>query len=554
MAVNSPSGSPRSGSSRSQPTRERERPIAAALSLPPEHRELIDHSHERCTALGLSRIERPDFSPLGRSDLSVARERNQRLQTHAAPVMEMLFEQIVNSGNMVVLCDATGVIIHSIGDDDFLQRAAKVALAPGVNWAEASKGTNGIGTALIQEEPTLVHADEHYLHANQFLTCSAAPIVDPRGNVLGVLDVSGDHRSYHQHTMALVKMSGRMIENQWLQDHFRQSMRIHFHCRMGHIGSLMEGILAVSPEGRILGANRSAVEMLHLSNSALRQRSLMSVFGVQVAQLADHFRSPLAAPVALYTEDGRHFHALVRVEWPVWSRVSEAVNGQLQQGPATPAASAATPCPASEMADTDTSRAPSGTPASPHAQPHTCCQGFQGLRTCDAQIETLVRRLRCVLDRHVPILLHGESGCGKQLWARAIHAESPQHEAPLWLVNCAALPQGCLDTEWHRQRQAQPGATAPGTVVLMHLGELPAGAQAQLLRLLESFDSPGQAADWPGKPPTFISLSTLGPRACAQPDDPARSHRPAQRSGRDRVEVTPRGASAPTPPTRPAGT
>ncbi|MFM2053174.1 MAG: hypothetical protein RL456_1211, partial [Pseudomonadota bacterium] len=144
------------------------RPIASALPLDHEHVNKIDQSHERCAALGLSRIERLDFSPLGRSDLGVVRERNQRLYAHAAPVMEMLYEQIVNSESMVVLCDATGTIIHSIGDHDFLARASKVALQPGVNWSEQSKGTNAVGTALIEESPTLVHADEHYMHANHF--------------------------------------------------------------------------------------------------------------------------------------------------------------------------------------------------------------------------------------------------------------------------------------------------------------------------------------------------------------------------------------------------
>jgi transcriptional regulator of acetoin/glycerol metabolism len=104
------------------------RPIAASLQLPSAHVETIDQSHERCAALGLSRIERPDHAPLGRSDMIVVRDRNHRLYTHAAPVMEMLFEQIVDTESMVVLCDATGTIIHSIGDDDFLAKASKVAL------------------------------------------------------------------------------------------------------------------------------------------------------------------------------------------------------------------------------------------------------------------------------------------------------------------------------------------------------------------------------------------------------------------------------------------
>ena len=222
---------------------------------------------------------------MGRSDLSVARDRNLRLYSHAAPVMEMLFEQIVNSESMVVLTDATGTILHSIGDDDFLGRAAKVALAPGANWSEAAKGTNAVGTALIDEVPTLVHADEHFMHANHFLTCSAAPILDPRGNILGVLDVSGDQRSYHQHTMALVKMSARMIENHWLTDDYRNVMRLHLHSRVEFIGTLMEGILAVAPDGKIVGANRGALEQLGLSGAALRMHSLGSLFGTSVGTL-----------------------------------------------------------------------------------------------------------------------------------------------------------------------------------------------------------------------------------------------------------------------------
>src|SRR5512134_350698 len=160
-----------------------ERAAAEITTLPAArlagHGDLIQQSHERCAALGLTRIERPDFEPMLRGDLAVARERNQRLFTHAAPVMEMLYEQIVDTESMIVLTDAQGTVLHSIGDSDFLARANKVALAPGVNWAEQSKGTNAIGTALFEESPTLVHAAEHFMHANSCLTCSAAPIFDP---------------------------------------------------------------------------------------------------------------------------------------------------------------------------------------------------------------------------------------------------------------------------------------------------------------------------------------------------------------------------------------
>src|SRR5207344_3179149 len=88
------------------------RPIAAALNLDARHVDVINRSHERCAALGLSRIERPDLGLLGRADLEIARSRNLRLLQHAAPVMELLYDQIVNTHSMVVLTDATGTIVH----------------------------------------------------------------------------------------------------------------------------------------------------------------------------------------------------------------------------------------------------------------------------------------------------------------------------------------------------------------------------------------------------------------------------------------------------------
>ena len=313
------------------------RSLAARVAgVSPAHASAIEHSHERCLAMGISRIERPEHALLGRSDLTIARERNLRLHSHAAPVMEMLFEQIVNTESMVVLTDVTGTILHSIGDDDFLSKASKVALQPGVNWSESSKGTNAVGTALIDEVPTLVHADEHFMHANHFLTCSAAPILDPRGNILGVLDVSGEQRSYHQHTMALVKMSARMIENHWLTDDYRNVMRLHFHSRVEFIGTLMEGILAVAPDGKIVGSNRGALEQLGLSGAALRMHSLGSLFGTSVGTLVDRFRSPLALPLPVEMTNGRQFHVYARFNWPVWTSVTEAA----QNTPATNSATA----------------------------------------------------------------------------------------------------------------------------------------------------------------------------------------------------------------------
>ncbi|HET9645795.1 MAG TPA: GAF domain-containing protein, partial [Burkholderiaceae bacterium] len=297
-------------------------PLPAGATLPalgdPLHLQNIERSHERCAALGLSRTDRPDHGALVRSELAVARERNLRLHLHAAPVMELLLEQIMATQSSVLLTDAQGTVLHSVGHDTFLKRASKVALSPGANWSEASKGTNAIGTALINETPTVVHASEHYMHANGFLTCSAAPIFDPRGNLLGILDVSGDHHSYHLHTMGLVKMSARMIENHWLSDDFRHALRLHFHSRPEFIGTLMEGIVAVGRDGRFLGANRSALDQLGMSGAALRMNGLPTLFGLTVGAVVDHFRSPLAPPMAAALPHGQQLYVRAVFNWPTW--------------------------------------------------------------------------------------------------------------------------------------------------------------------------------------------------------------------------------------------
>jgi transcriptional regulator of acetoin/glycerol metabolism len=457
------------------------RPIAASLALGPTHNGVIEQSQLRCSVLGLSRIARPDYAPLGRPDLVVVRERNRRLHTHAAPVMEMLAEQIVGTQSMVVLCDSTGTIIHSIGDDDFLSRASKVALQPGVNWSEPSKGTNAIGTALIEEAPTLVHADEHYMHANHFLTCSAAPILDPRGHILGVLDVTGDHRSYHQHTMALVKMSARMIENHWLSDDHRNAVRLHFHQRPEFIDTLMEGILAVSSEGRIVGANRSALEQLGLSGAALRMQHLGSLFGTSVGALVDRFRSPLATPMAVQSALGRALHIHARFNWSAWGSV-----------PALPVEPRAAAAPARK------------TPA--HTPPAQAALGLAQLLTGDAQMAVLVDRLRLVLDHEVPIVIVGDTGTGKDVLARALHQDSARAHQPFVVLRCAVLrcaglPAGPSEAELFgasgllgRILQARHG-----TLFLDEVGQLPAALQLRLLHTLQEgqLTPPGHDAAQP---------------------------------------------------------
>jgi transcriptional regulator of acetoin/glycerol metabolism len=454
----------------------------------PLHAESILHSHERCAALGLSRIDRPDHSMAIRSDLAVARERNLRLHLHAAPVMELLLEQTMATQSMVLLTDSQGTVLHSVGHDGFLQRASKVALAPGANWSETSKGTNAIGTALVDELPTVVHAGEHYMHANGFLTCSAAPIFDPRGNMLGVLDVSGDHQSYHMHTMGLVKMSARMIENHWLSDDFRHALRLHFHSRPEFIGTLMEGIVAVGRDGKLQGANRGALDQLRMSGAALRMNSITALFNVTVGAVIDHFRSPMAPPMAMVLPNGQRLHMRAVFNWPTWHSLG-SVTLEEHDGRAEDVVPAPSPAGGFFAAAAGTRPLPGST--SPGLS------GLRYLQTGDAQMDAVITKVRRVLNRDIAILVLGDTGTGKELLARAIHQDSDRARYPFVAVNCASIPETLIEAELFGYEDGaftgarRKGATGKilqangGTLFLDEIGDMPISLQARLLRVLQ---------------------------------------------------------------------
>ncbi len=456
---------------------------ATSAWLPPDpgHVETITQSHERCASLRLSPIRAPDHAPLVRADLSVARDRNSRLSQHAVPVMEMLLEQILATQSMVLLTDVQGTVLHSIGHDDFLAKASKVALAPGVNWSESNKGTNAIGTALVTETPTIVHADEHFVHANHFLTCSASPIFDPRGNLVGVLDVTGDHHSFHAHTMGLVKMSARMIQNHWLIDDSRQTLRLHFHLRNEYLGTLMEGIVSVGQDGKLLGANRAALDLLRLSGAALRMNTVTGLFGVSVGALIDHFASALAPPMVLALPDGRPVHVHARFSGHGWMQF-----GSVDMAP--PAREPANDPPPDAAREPAREAAASAPPPSP---------SLRQLQTGDARMDDIVMRVKRVIDREIPVLIQGETGSGKEVLARAIHQASKRASQTFVAVNCASIPETLIESELFGYEEGaftgarRKGASGKvlqahgGTLFLDEIGDMPLALQARLLRVLQ---------------------------------------------------------------------
>jgi len=453
---------------------------------------LIDQSHARSRSFGLSANDEPDFSSPGRGVLTDALEESRFLFQHAAPVMETLYDQIVNTHSMVLLTSASGMVLHSLGDTDFLEKAQQVALMPGMDWSERSKGTNAIGTALTEEEALTVHGGQHYLTANQFLTCSCAPIYDPYGQVIGALDVTGDHRSFHHHTLALVRMSAQMIENHMFADIFPKAIRLHFHTRSEFLGTLVEGIAVFSPEGRFISANRSAQFQLGLPFSALKAHTFSSLFGIPVSALVELFRGALPNPKQLCMHNGV----------TVWCRAKIKTDTPWNMNALTSASGPAGTSGESTSPISGPASAPSSVPSAPPlasrgAQRKAHFSTLQYLDTGDPQVAAVIHKLRMVSGRDIPVMILGETGTGKDLLAQAIHGDSQRSGGPFVSVNCASIPDTLIESElFGYEEGAFTGARKKGsmgkilqanggTLFLDEIGDMPKHLQARLLRVLQ---------------------------------------------------------------------
>jgi transcriptional regulator of acetoin/glycerol metabolism len=433
-----------------------------------ERSKVVSLWHERARRLGLTERLRPDFSSLSRRALSELAEQHRALYLHALPVMELLHQQILNTHSMVLLTDERGLIMHALGDGDFLAKAERVALKPGVLWSEDSKGTNAIGTALAEQRATLVHGSEHFLTVNRFLTCSCSPIRGPRGELIGTLDVSGPEEGYHPHTMGLVRMSTHMIENQLFIDEYAQTLRIHFHPRTELLGTLLEGIAAFDEAGQMLAANANARSLLGLAADGVAGCSLNSLFEIDVPALLAR-RGTASALVRLTLRSGQAVLARVEPHTPLGRRATVVPE----------------PMPARRSAPLEA------------AGRGACAPTLADLDTGDPAIAAVIFKVRKVQGHSIPILILGETGTGKELLAHAIHNESERRAAPFVAVDCASLPESLIEAELFgyeegaftgARRRGSPGKITladGGTLFLDEIGDMPLTLQTRLLRVLQ---------------------------------------------------------------------
>ena len=433
---------------------------------------VILRSWERCQRFGLtetSEVLTADF--LDRTALKTEQNRHRQLLNHGRPIMEHVFEQIRESGSMVILADANGLLLDTVGDPDFVDRADRVALTAGASWDENQRGTNAIGTALVEEAPTEILGAEHFLSHNNFLTCCACPIFGPDGQLLGVLDISGDYRSYQSHTLGLVRMSSKFVERRLFEAEHARDILVCFHERADFIGSPTEGIAAVSPDGQLIAVNQNALKLLGIRRVDAVRRDFSMVFESNLANLIDQARR---SPFAIHEikVGKRCFYVQIRGQLPV-----QAVSGYVHETPPeTVSVRPVRPQPAVEPL--------------PELNLDTLNAG-------DPKLQLAIARARRIIGRDIPILIQGESGAGKEIFAKAFHNSGPRHDAPFVALNCAAIPETLIESELFgyqggaftgARKEGAPGKIQQahgGTLFLDEIGDMPLNLQARLLRVLQ---------------------------------------------------------------------
>lgn len=372
--------------------------------------------------------------------LKECRERAELFMRIAGEAVGQLHHRVRQADYCVMLTDAQGQTIDHRVDASIRSDCRKAGLYLGTCWSEAEEGTCGVATVLTSQSAVTVHKRDHFRAAFIGLTCSAAPIFDPQGNLLGVMDASAlkspdDRRSQHL-IRQLVAHSAEAIENAFFMHSAQQHWVLQAHSTPGYVDSQPDLLLAWDQDGRLLALNSKA-------RQALRRR-----FGQVPAHIGEVF--DLSALRAVTDQSTQHLHWLgepgalhVRVNAP---RRKQA------RAPLVP--------------------------------------------LVDARVEEHLRLAVRVKDRNLPVLVQGETGAGKEVFARQLHERSARRGGPFVAVNCAAIPENLIESELFgyvagaftgAASKGMPGLLVRadgGTLFLDEIGDMPLALQTRLLRVL----------------------------------------------------------------------
>jgi transcriptional regulator of acetoin/glycerol metabolism len=449
----------------------------AEIAASPKSR-LIDSWRRSLASYGLdpSRTNYPRI--LTSHELREAQTPMERFLALSRPALERLYERVCEAGYVLLFTDTHGITVDYLGNDAYRNELRRAGLYLGACRSESEEGTNGPGTCIEDAQPITIHKTEHFRAPNTNLTCSAAPIFAPQGELIAIADASALYSPDEKKSQALVLQmvigTGKLIE----KAHFIDVARDHWLLRLARAPEYVEFepdcMLAVDGSGKVIYSTRDALERL-------RARSLE-------ADLANVFDTSLEKLLAAVSGRGSERSARVRTNdgalWYLQVRAPDQAHRQSH----------------------DWSK-----PAANHLEK------FAGR---DPELKRTVQRVSRLIHVDLPLVLHGESGCGKERFAHALHLDGPRAGKPFVTLNCAAIPESLIESELFGYREgAFTGAKTKGmqgkvimadggTLFLDEIGDMPLNLQCRLLRVLSEREVLPLGADKPLKVDVRVICAT----------------------------------------------
>ncbi|WP_237212423.1 sigma-54-dependent Fis family transcriptional regulator [Ruegeria lacuscaerulensis] len=427
-------------------------------------REILQ-SWARCTDLGINALSGATPQKIGDEAVHDLRRKNSALCRATRAAFERLAPHLTESGAILILTDRSGTIIDAIGDAQTLDTGREIQLEIGGVWDEQVIGTNGIGTALRTGLPTFVHASEHFCQGIKSWTCAGVPIFDPLDRqIVGVVDLSGPPDIFRPHNMALVVAAAREIEIA-LAEQQREERT-----------SLLEAFIDLPKSHN----HEDAVVLLNSSGRIVFNKNIDQATGQESNDfsIGKHLLSwkPSMTDGDLAAALSPNF---------VNSKIDLLKLGGEVKG-------AALVLPGKEQLQT---------PARPRGITIKPRDGVEEdtitiLGDCPKMLEAIEFARRAAKAK-VAVLVQGETGVGKELFARLIHYNHSKEKAPYVAVNCAAISGELIGGELFGHvagaftgalREGKPGKFEQangGVLCLDEIGDMPPELQTYLLRTLE---------------------------------------------------------------------
>lgn len=408
-------------------------------------------------------------------------DKNKELIEIGSPVMDSLYKFVMGSGFIIAISEANGIILKIIGDHDIIDRVRRINFIPGAKWNESVMGTNAVGTCIIANKPLQVYAYEHWNICVHVGVCSGAPIHDPDSDkIIGALNMTAaECEKVHPHTLGMVVAAVGSIEGQIAAK--RSWMRTQLDDKYKNLimESISDGLLTIDNSGTITHINQKAIDLLALYENPLGENLynvLKKRFGRQ-----ENYKDLLSLLNSRDNADGEFvtiFTGAGVIKCTVTSRClweKDFVNGKI-------------------IAIQELSRIKKIVNRVAGNRARTFFSDIigQNKKFLDC-IDMALKGAKTSSN----ILLIGESGTGKDLFAQAIHNSSSRANGPYIAINCAAIPRDLLGSEFFgydegaftgAKRGGNPGKfelADHGTIFLDEIGEMPLDMQTSLLRALE---------------------------------------------------------------------